>query len=418
MQTVKDDKAAPIPAEILAEAKELARGAEILPGGAEGLARKIMEVQAQGRKLRVKLGVDPTHVDLHLGHAVQFRMLKRFQDHGHQVVLIIGGFTAQIGDPSGRNKTRPTLTSAQVEANAKTYLDQISTILDLDKIELTNNADWLAPLDLDQVLKLAAKATVNQMLQKEAFGDRFEKQLPIGLHELFYPILQGYDSVAIKSDIELGGTDQRFNILQGRELQERFEMDAQLACLLPLLEGTDGEQKMSKTYDNYIGLKEGPVDMYGKSMRVPDALIVKYFELTTSFTGAEVEAIKKRLDAGENPMNLKHELAHQIVLQYHGAEAAKKAQDEWTRVHSERQAPEDMPLYTVPEDMQLFKVLVQAKLVAGSSEGKRLIQEGGVRADGEQCKDPNAMVTPDSNETFIVQVGRRKFVRVEGKLHL
>jgi tyrosyl-tRNA synthetase len=413
---VTDGKPAPIPAEILAEARELSRGAEVLPDGAEGLARKIMEVGAQGRKLRVKLGVDPTHTDLHIGHAVQFRALKRFQDLGHQVVLIIGGFTAQIGDPSGRNKTRPTLTREETEANAKTYLEQIGLILDLDKIELTNNADWLAPLGLDQVLKLAAKTTVNQMLQKEAFGDRLDKQQPIGLHELFYPILQGYDSVAIKSDIELGGTDQRFNILQGRELQMRFDMDAQLACLLPLLEGTDGVQKMSKTYDNYIGLKENPTDMYGKSMRVPDALLVKYFELATSLKGADVEEIKEQLESGENPMNLKHKLAHQIVLQYHGAEAAGKAQDEWKRVHSERKAPEDMPSYSVPEDMQLFKVLVHSNLAGGSGEAKRLIQEGGVRAGGEQCKDPNTIVTPDSAASFVLQVGRRRFVKIEGKL--
>lgn len=418
-QKVKDDKAGkatPIPAEILAQARELSRGAEVLPDGAEGLARKIMEVEAKGRKLRVKLGIDPTSTDLHLGHAVQFRALRRFQDAGHQVVLIIGGFTAQIGDPSGRNKTRPNLTRAEVEANAKTYLEQIGLILDLDKIELTNNADWLAPLDLDQVLKLAAKTTVNQMLAKEAFGDRFEKQQPIGLHELFYPILQGYDSVAIKSDIELGGTDQRFNILQGRELQMRMDMDAQLAFLLPLLEGTDGVQKMSKTYDNYIGLKEAPVEMYGKSMRIPDALITKFFELTTSLSGAEVQAINDELKKGENPMNLKHRLAHLIVLQYHGETAADKAQEEWKRVHSERQTPDDMPSYTVPENMQLFKVLVNAGLSASGGDAKREFPQGSVRVDGQQVADANSMVTPDAAAEFVLQVGRRKFVKVKGKL--
>lgn len=418
-QTVKDGKSgkdAPIPPEILAEAVELSRGAEVIPDGAEGLARKIMECQAAGRKMRVKLGVDPTHVDLHLGHAVQFRTLKRFQDHGHQVVLIIGGFTAQIGDPSGRNKTRPNLTAEDVQANAKTYLEQISTILDLDKIELTNNADWLAPLTLDAVLKLAAKATVNQMLQKEAFGDRIEKGLPVGLHELFYPILQGYDSVAIKADVELGGTDQRFNILQGRDLQERFDMDVQLAYLLPLLEGTDGVQKMSKTYDNYIGLKEAAGDMYGKSMRVPDGLLVKYFNLATSLTGAEVDAIAAELKSGAHPMEVKHRLAHQIVLQYHGAEAADKAQEEWKRVHSERQAPEDMPSYVVQEEMMLFRVLAEAKLVGGTGEAKRSFADGGVKVDGEPWSDANAMVTPDDSHTFVLQIGRRKFVKVTGRL--
>lgn len=418
-QTVKDgktDKEAPIPPEILAEAVELARGADVIPDGAEGLARKIMECKAAGRKMRVKLGVDPTHTDLHLGHAVQFRTLRRFQDHGHQVVLIIGGFTAQIGDPSGRNKTRPNLTAEDVQANAKTYLEQISTILDLDKIELTNNADWLAPLTLDAVLKLAAKATVNQMLQKEAFGDRIEKGLPVGLHELFYPILQGYDSVAIKADVELGGTDQRFNILQGRDLQERFDMDVQLAYLLPLLEGTDGVQKMSKTYDNYIGLKEAAGDMYGKSMRVPDGLLVKYFNLATSLTGADVDAIAAELESGAHPMEVKHRLAHQIVLQYHGAEAANKAQEEWKRVHSERQAPEDMPSYVVTEEKMLFKVLQDAKLVASGGEAKRSFADGGVKIDGEQWSDEKAMVVPDDSHTFVLQIGRRKFVKVTGRL--
>src|SRR5277367_4580487 len=264
--------------DILAQAHELIRGSEVLPDGVEGLAARLKSASKAGRPLRVKLGIDPTSTDLHLGHAVLFRKLKRFQDYGHQVVLIIGGFTAQIGDPSGRSATRPPLTGEQVAANAKTYLDQIGAILNLSKTELTNNADWLAKLDLTQLLKLASSVTANRLLAKEAFGERLEKQLPVSFHELFYPLLQGYDSVAIKADIELGGTDQRFNILQGRELQPFYGQEAQMAMLLPILEGTDGVRKMSKTYDNYIGLREAPEDMFGKCMRIPDDLIGKYFD--------------------------------------------------------------------------------------------------------------------------------------------
>ncbi|HEY9714237.1 MAG TPA: tyrosine--tRNA ligase, partial [Chroococcales cyanobacterium] len=258
--------------EILEEARELCRGAEVLPDGVSGLAERIQTARAAGQKLRVKLGVDPTSTDLHIGHAVVLRKLKRFQDYGHQVVVIIGGFTAQIGDPSGRNSTRPPLTAEDVNVNAKTYLDQIGAILDLSKTEITNNADWLAPLNLKDLLKLASQVTTNQLLAKEAFGERIEKQLPVSFHELFYPLLQGYDSVAIKADIELGGTDQRFNILQGRELQPAYGLKPQMAMLLPLLEGTDGVRKMSKSYDNYIGLKEAPDNMYGKCMSIKDEL--------------------------------------------------------------------------------------------------------------------------------------------------
>lgn len=404
--------------EIISEAQELCRGAEVLPEGILGLSRKLAEVKKAGRMLRVKLGVDPTSSDLHLGHAVVFRKLRRFQEFGHQIVLIIGGFTARIGDPTGRNSTRPALTKEQVDANAQTYLDQMGLILDMSKTEVVNNHDWLAPLSLNDVIRLASTVTANQLIAKEQFGSRLEKQQPVSLHELFYPLLQAYDSVAIKADIELGGTDQRFNILQGRELQPNYDLAPQLALLLPLLEGTDGVKKMSKTYDNFIGLKESPENMFGKAMRIPDELILKYFEFATTLTGPEIDAIEAaHLKAGGNPKDAKLKLAAQIVSQYHGPEIGQKALADWNKVHSEGQAPEDMPSHTVQEPTAIFRVMVDGKLIAGTGEAKRLVQEGGVKLDGQVIKDPNHQIKPEDikggeGEGMILQVGRRKFVRL------
>lgn len=405
-------KAAEIPSHILEQARELCRGAEVLPDGVTGLARKIMEAQKEGRKLRAKLGVDPTSTDLHLGHAVLFRMLRRFQDQGHQVVLIIGGFTAQIGDPTGRNSTRPPLNDVQVAANAQTYLDQMGLILDLSKTEVVNNNDWLAPLTMKEVIKLAASVTANQLLAKEAFGARLDQQQPVAFHELFYPLLQAYDSVAIKADIELGGTDQRFNILQGRELQPKYGQPAQMAMLLPLLEGTDGVKKMSKSYGNYIGLKEAPGEIFGKCMRIPDELILKYFELTTTLSGSEVDKIETDHLKGGNPKDAKLILARQVVLQYHGLEAADQALSDWQKVHSEGQVPTDMPSHTVSEETPIFRILSESKLVASNGEGKRLCQEGGVKLDGNQIKDPNQLIKVEPGQSMVLQVGRRKFVKL------
>lgn len=402
-----------IPEEILEQAKELARGAEILPDSYLGLARKLYQAKQEGRPLRVKLGVDPTSTDLHIGHSVVVRSLRRFQDFGHQVVLIIGGFTAQIGDPSGRNATRPQLTKEQVDINAKTYIDQMGLILDVDKTEITNNADWLGPMNLTNILELAGKVTVQQLIAKEAFGERLENQQPISFHELFYPILQGYDSVAIKADVELGGTDQRFNILQGRELQPHYGLEPQVVFLVPLLEGTDGVKKMSKTYDNFIGLTDRPSDMFGKCMRIPDELIVKYFELTTTLTGQEVDEIKASLDSGANPKEAKLRLGQQLVRQYHSEEDSKAALQEWDKLHSKRQVPDEMPEYQMQSEMQLFRLLLDTKLVNGSSQAKRVITDGGVRIDGEQVKTPSQMIEPKAGGSFVLQVGRRKFIRVK-----
>jgi tyrosyl-tRNA synthetase len=278
---------------------------------------------------------------------------------------------------------------------------------------LRNNADWLAPLNLEQLLKLAGNCTVNQLMGKEAFGDRVEKGLPLGLHEVFYPLLQGYDSVAIESDIELGGTDQRFNILMGRQLQPRYGLKVeQLAMLLPLLEGTDGEKKMSKTYGNYVGLKEAPTDMFGKVMRIPDNLILKYFEFATTLTGADIDVIGNAIKGGANPMQYKEQLATQIVRQYHGEDAGQRALDEWKRVHSERQAPEDMPTFALAEPTQVFRILVNAKLAESGGAAKRLVTDGGVRLDGEPVRDPNETISLASGEHKVLQVGRRKWLKL------
>jgi tyrosyl-tRNA synthetase len=404
-----------IPDDVMAEARELIRGSEVLPDGVSGLAQKIWDTRKEGRKLRIKLGVDPTSTDLHLGHAVQFRKLRRFQEFGHQVVLIIGGFTAQIGDPSGRDKTRVPLTPEDVRRNAEDWISQVALILNMSEVELTNNADWLANLSLNEMLKLASHATVNQMLAKEAFGDRLEKQLPIAMHELFYPLLQAYDSVAIKADIELGGTDQRFNILQGRELQPRYGMSPQLGMFLPLLEGTDGVQKMSKSYGNYIALKDEPTDMFGKCMRIPDQLIIKYFELATTLAGNEIDKVMEQLRLGANPKDIKERLGHQIVKQYHGVEKAELALANWKKVHSEKQLPNlgDMPLHNVVEvKTPLRKIMVEAKMSASGSAAKQLIVEGAVRLDGEQIKDPNFVLELSAGTQRILQVGRRQFIRL------
>jgi len=405
---------------ILQQAKELARGAEILPDGLMALAVRLQLAKNDKRPLRVKFGIDPTATDLHLGHTVVFQKLKQFQEYGHQVVIIIGGFTARIGDPSGRDITRPPLSDEDVQSNAKTYLDQLGMVLDLKKTEITNNADWLKPLDLNGIIKLASSVTVNQLLAKEVFGERMEKQLPISLHELLYPILQGYDSVAIKCDIEFGGADQRFNLLQGRAVQIFYSLEPQLAMLMPLLEGTDGEKKMSKSFGNYIALKDSPADMFGKCMRIPDNLIIKYFSLTTTLSSKEISVLEADLAKGGNPKDIKLKLAKQIVSQYHGHAAAEAEVENWDKLHSQRALPDlnDIRVHEVQPNTPLFRILVEANLVSGTGEAKRLINEGAVKFNGQTIINPNVNFRQLLEEArsqgitseSILQIGRRKFV--------
>ncbi len=370
---------------------------------------------SEGRPLRVKLGVDPTAPDLHLGHAVPLRKLRQFQDLGHVVVLIIGDFTALIGDPSGRNSTRPPLSREQIEENARTYIDQAFKILDPDATELRRNSDWLGELDFEALLRLTSQFTVARILERDDFAKRYREGVGISLHELLYPMAQAYDSVAIDADVELGGTDQLFNLLAGRDLMERLGKPAQICLTLPLLEGTDGVQKMSKTYGNYIGLTDEPADMFGKVMSIPDELMVKYFRLCTGLPVDDVDALEAGLGSGSlHPNAVKRQLARTIVALYHGEPAAEESEAAFDRVFKQHELPEDIAEFAVElsDEVYLPGLLAQAGLVSSASEGRRTIDNGGVRIDGEAVGSGTYSVARARVEGAVVQVGRRRFVRV------
>ena len=378
------------------------------------LGRKL----AKGTPLRVKLGVDPTAPDLHLGHAVPLRKLRQFQDLGHTVVLIIGDFTALIGDPSGRNTTRPPLSVEQINENAQTYVEQAFKVLDPEKTELRRNSDWLAPLDFADLLRLASQFTVARILERDDFSRRYSAQQPISLHEFLYPLAQAYDSVAIAADIEIGGTDQLFNLLAGRELMEKRGMEPQCALTLPLLEGTDGVQKMSKSYGNYIGLTDEPADMFGKVMSIPDDLMPKYFRLCTPLDVDEVEAIEAGLEAGtEHPNLVKRRLAREIVSLYHTPEAAVLAEAAFDRVFKEHEAPEDIAEVPVVlgDSVYLPALLAELGLVPSASEGRRMIDQGGVKLDGEALPPALYEYTRARVLNRVLQVGKRRFARPVGE---
>ena len=369
---------------------------------------------SKGTPLRVKLGVDPTAPDLHLGHAVPLRKLRQFQDLGHTVVLIIGDFTALIGDPSGRNSTRPPLTKEQIDANAETYVAQAFKILDPKKTELVRNSDWLGPLGFADLLRLTSQFTVARILERDDFSKRYAAQQSISLHEFLYPVAQAYDSVAINADVELGGTDQLFNLLAGRELMEKGGMDPQVALTLPLLEGTDGVQKMSKSYGNYIGLTDDADDMFGKVMSIPDELMPKYFRLCTALPVDEVEAIEAGLAEGsEHPNSVKRRLAREIVALYHSAEKAAWAEEAFDRVFKEHRAPEQVEEVKVhlAEEVYLPGLLVELGLVASAGEGRRMIDQGGVRIDGEPAGHSTYTYARARVEGALLQVGKRRFAR-------
>lgn len=374
---------------------------------------------AKGVPLRVKLGVDPTAPDLHLGHAVPLRKLRQLQDLGHQVVLIIGNGTALIGDPSGRNSTRPPLTPEQIAENAQTYVEQAFKILDREKTELHWNGDWLTPLDLGDILKLAANFTVARILERDDFSNRYQAQQPISLHEFFYPVMQAYDSVKIEADIELGGTDQLFNLLAGRELMEKLGIEPQVCLTLPLLEGTDGKLKMSKSYGNYIGITDAPEEMFGKVMSIPDSLMPRYLYLASTYPVERIEQIIAGLEAGElHPNIVKRQLAANIVEAYHDAEAAVEAEAAFDRVFKQHETPEDIPEFVLdltPGDDGLIYVagiLVQIGFAGSATEARRLIDGGGVRLSGEALKTGEYNIDPARLEGAIIQVGKRKFARL------
>ncbi len=386
----------------------------ILPGGDSALTELLAKAQNEGRKLRIKLGVDPTSADLHLGHAVALQALKRFQDDGHQIILLIGGFTATIGDPTGRNVTRPALTAEQVEANAQTYLEQAGKIIDLSHTEVVNNNDWLGKMSAAELVSLASRVTVNQLLAKDSFGSRIEQQQSVALHELLYPVLQGFDSVHLRADIEVGGNDQRFNVLMGRQLQTIFGQEPQLALLVPLLEGTDGVQKMSKSLGNAIGLRDQPDEMFAKCLRIADEQIVRWFELATSASTSEVAEVEAKLAAGVNPKEMKELLARRIVSDLHGEQAGADALAIWQQVHCQRQAPKEMPVFEVLEPTSLDQLLKASQLTPSTTQARTLIKGGGVRLDGVKMQDENHVVALSTGGSLVLQVGRRNFVRLVG----
>jgi tyrosyl-tRNA synthetase len=357
---------------------------------------------SRGDKLRVKLGLDPTAPDLHVGHLVPFDVLRAFQDEGHTVVLIVGDYTAMIGDPSGRSETRPMLTREQVDANAKTYFDQVFLVLDREKTEVHGNAEWLAKMGAAEILQLMGKATLQQVLQREDFAERLRSGVAIGAHEILYPFNQAYDSVAVKADVEIGGTDQLFNLLFGREIQKAYGQEPQDIAVFPLLEGTDGVQKMSKSLGNYIGINEPPEQIYGKTMSIPDSLIEKYIRLISGLDPkqqAEVLAMK--------PRDAKAALARQLVKRLHGEEAAARAEADFDSKFRKRELPVSVEEQHFAESRNVVDVLVEAKLAKSRNEARRLIEQGGVRVDGQKVDSDYEFSTEG-----VLQVGKRNFVRI------
>ena len=393
---------------------------EIIPE--EELLQKLKRAEAAGKPLRVKLGLDPTAPDIHLGHTVVLQKMRQFQALGHEVFLILGDFTARIGDPTGENQTRRQLTEEEVRANALTYEKQIYKILIPEKTKLLFNSQWLAPLNFAQVIQLAAKYTVARMLERDDFDRRFKEGYPIGVHEFFYPLMQGYDSVVLRADVELGGTDQKFNLLMGRTLQKEYGQEPQVALMMPILEGLDGSQKMSKSLGNYIGINEPPQEIYGKTMSLPDHLMFRYFELATMLSIEKQRHLKDGLTQGVlHPRDIKMRLAREIVTIYHGKEAALQAEEEFKRVFQQKELPEDIPdfnLAPIVLDSQGFiwlpKLMLLAGLASSTSEGRRLIQQGGVKINGEKITDPAYKLIPVNG--MVIQAGKRKYVRLISNL--
>ncbi|KAB7671797.1 tyrosine--tRNA ligase [Bacillus sp. B1-b2] len=387
---------------------------DIIP--TEELAEKIAKSLLTNNPLKVKLGLDPSAPDVHLGHTVVLNKLRQFQENGHTIQLIIGDFTGKIGDPTGKSTARKQLTDEEVQENARTYFEQFGKVLDMEKVELHYNSKWLSSLSFEDVINLAGKITVARLLERDDFEERLTYGKSISLHEFFYPLMQGYDSVMLESDIELGGTDQHFNILMGRHFQEKFGKDKQIAVLMPLLEGLDGVEKMSKSKKNYIGIDENPNEMYGKAMSIPDALMGKYFELVTDLETVEIVQIKKDLHAGSlHPRDAKMLLAKTIVRIYHGLEAAEKAEEQFITIFQKGSLPEDIPSveWTGNTHVSLLALLVELNLLSSKSEARRMIQNSGVRVNGEKVDNVDHEVAI-LNE-LVLQVGKRKFLKVISK---
>jgi len=387
------------------------RGAvEIVPESE--LIEKLKKSRKEDKPLRIKLGCDPTRPDLHLGHSVILRKLRQFQDLGHHIILIIGDFTALIGDPTGQNKTRPSLTAKEIKENAATYLDQAGKILDRDKTEIVYNADWLGPVTFEGVIKLSSKLTVARMIERDDFSKRFKNNEPISLHEFLYPLAQGQDSVHLKSDVELGGTDQKFNLLVGRDLQRDDGQDPQVCLMMPLLEGTDGTLKMSKSYDNYIGINEEPNEMYGKVLSIPDNLIYRYFELVTDIATEKLPEIRER--AKKDPRNTKHDLAFTITRMYHNEKEAKNARQHFEQTVVNKEIPDGAPEIEFDRGatVRLLDIISDAEMTQSNGQTKRLIKQGGVSVDDEKVSDINFELTFNEGDQYNLKVGKRKYAKL------
>lgn len=380
---------------------------EIVP--LDELKDKLHRSHSSKTPLRIKLGVDPTRPDLHLGHSVILRKLRQFQDLGHEAILIIGGFTAMIGDPTGQNTTRPPLTTAEVEDNARTYIDQARQILSEDRLSIINNADWLGSMNFMDVIGLSSKMTVARMIERDDFSKRFQNNEPISLHEFLYPLAQGQDSVHLRNDVELGGTDQKFNLLVGRQLQKDNGQEPQVCLMMPLLVGTDGSAKMSKSYDNYIGINESPNEMYGKALSIPDELIYTYFELVTDVPTTELPDLKTK--AITDPRNAKHHLAHTLVRMYQGSDSADQARSHFEQTVINKEVPDDAPVYEMlaGESQRLIDIINALGFSASNGETRRLIQQGGVSLDDEKVDDVSLELQLQSGEEQVLKVGKRKF---------
>lgn len=388
---------------------ELARGVEEILVH-DDLVKKLSE----NRPLRVKAGFDPTAPDLHLGHTVLINKLKQFQDLGHEVVFLIGDFTGRIGDPSGKSETRKPLTSEQVAANAKTYTEQVFKILDADKTTIAFNSEWMNQQSAADLIRLSATHTVARMLERDDFNKRFKGNQPIAIHEFLYPLLQGYDSVELKADVELGGTDQKFNLLMGRELQKHFGQAPQVVMTMPLIEGLDGVRKMSKSLDNYIGITEAPDEMFGKVMSVSDELMWRYYDLLSFKSTADIDSIKQEVEDGKNPRDVKINLAEEIVERFHSKACADKARENFFARFQRHQMPEDMPEHELKADEQGYKIsnlLKDIGLVDSTSDAYRMIKQGAVKIDGEKISDKNLLINPGTEHVY--QVGKRRFAKVK-----
>ena len=392
---------------------QIRRGVEeILPE--DGLLEKLKKAEKTGKPLVVKLGCDPSRPDLHIGHAVVLRKLRQFQDLGHNAVLIVGDFTGMIGDPSGRSKTRPPLTVEETRENGRTYFEQASRILDPDRTRIVYNSEWLESMSFSDVIKLAGQYTVARMLERDDFEKRYKAGEPIGVHEFLYPLAQAQDSVDIEADIELGGTDQKFNLLVGRDIQQAYGQEPQVCITLPILPGTDGVEKMSKSLDNYIGIAEAPQEMYGKTLSIPDNLIYTYFVLATDVPTEQLE--EKKAFAERDPRNAKHDLAFAIVRMYHGEVAAREARAYFEKTVIKGEVPEDIHEFTpAPEDGERIGILglmSQAGLTQSNGQGRRLIQQNAVEIDGVKVDDVGLQIDLGSQAPFIIKVGKRRYARI------